>query len=142
MNKILKGNFEGYLWKSNATQPEVFYDRTEITLDDNLNPFYIEGQLWDKSSKKSVNIRFVDGEYLVKEWTVTDDELSGEAKYVEQKSFYPNRMEEVDNRMEKVDKLLFLQYWKEVEDPYINVFKKLVPAQLVFVGFGRKEDKK
>jgi CRISPR type III-associated protein (TIGR04423 family) len=66
---------------------------------------------------------------------VTDDELSGEAKYVEQKSFYPNRME-------KVDKLLFLQYWKEVEDPYINDFKKLVPAQLVFVGLKRKEGEK
>jgi CRISPR type III-associated protein (TIGR04423 family) len=135
MNKILKGNFEGYLWKSNATHPDVFYDRTEIMLDDSVTPFYIEGQLWDKSSKKSVSIRFVDGEYLVKEWTVTDDELSVEAKYVEQKSFFPNRME-------KVDKLLFLQYWKEVEDPYINDFKKLVPAQLVFVGLKRKEGEK
>jgi len=135
MDKILAGNFEGYLWKSDATQPVVFYEKSEITLDDNVTPFYIEGQLWDKSSKRSISIRFVDGEYLVKEWTVTDDELSGEAKYVEQKSFYPNRME-------NVDKLLFLQYWKEVEDPYINDFKKLVPAQLVFVGLKRKEGEK
>lgn len=135
MDKILAGNFEGYLWKSDATQPVVFYEKSEITLDDNVTPFYIEGQLWDKSSKRSISIRFVDGEYLVKEWTVTDDELSGEAKYVEQKSFYPNRME-------NVDKLLFLQYWKEVDDSYCNDFKKLVPAQLVFVGLKRKEGKK
>lgn len=131
-------DFQGYIWMSDQTKPEVFDFNNEklLVLDDNKNPFVIEGQLYDKTQKKSYSIKYVDGKYIVMPYDVTDDEVKNA------KSYYPNRMSK---------KLLFYQRWevmkdnegKENGDDYCENIPVLEPAGLVFVGFGeqvRKEE--
>jgi CRISPR type III-associated protein (TIGR04423 family) len=58
---------------------------------------------------------------------------------VEVKEFLPNRMD-------KVEKLRFLEYWKpqedkkDKEDSLCENMKVLQPAELVFIGFKNKEE--
>jgi len=58
--------YEGYLWWSNATRPEVYQNQQLSEWpEEKSNPFIIDGQLYDKSNNKSYSIRFVDGNYLI-----------------------------------------------------------------------------
>ena len=80
-------DFQGYLWMSDQPKPEIFDKDKErqLVLDSTKNPFVIEGQLSD--GEKSYSIKYVDGEYIVVEYDVTDDDIKNA------KSYYPNRME-------------------------------------------------
>lgn len=131
-------DFQGYIWMSDQSKPEVFDCNKErlLVLDNNKNPFVIEGQLYDKTQKKSYCIKYVDGEYLVMPYDVTDDEVKNA------NSYYPNRMQK---------KLLFYQRWEvmkdnegdEKGDRYCENMPVLEPTGLIFVGFGeqvRKEE--
>ena len=119
--KIEKSTYQGYLWYSNAQEPEVYNnEECELEIDEKTNPFVIEGQLFD--GKVSINIRYVDGEYIVKKYS-----LSGlEGLEYKQQTFFGNRMDY---------NLVFRQYWREFEDEECEGMKVLRPAELVFVGF-------
>lgn len=120
--KINKSKYQGYIWYSNAQNPQVITDDKEFELEvlDNVNPFVIEGQLYD--GERSISIKFVDGEYIVKDILVSD--IKGEKK---EQTFYSNRM---DGRI-----LKFIQFWREESDEYCEGMKVLQPKELVFVGF-------
>jgi len=129
--KIEKSKYEGYIWQSDKSEPSV-YDGTEefeLELVDSINPFIIEGQLYDKNRRKSYSIKYVDGHYIVHSFDVKDSDINN--VNVEQKTFLPNRMEH---------KLCFLQYWREETDALCEGMKVLQPAELVFIGFERKEE--
>jgi CRISPR type III-associated protein (TIGR04423 family) len=113
-----------------------------VDLINSVNPFIIEGQLSD--GKTSISIKYVDGNYIVKKYALSDMED------IEKKEIYylPNRMKELDN---KSLKLCFNQYWRPKADKYCagnidnpdsvdNGMQVLQPAELVFVGFKIKED--
>ena len=116
-------DFQGYIWMSDQPKPEIFDkdNDKELILDDTKNPFVIEGQLCD--GKKSYSIKFVDGEYKVITYDVTDDDLENA------KPYYPNRMNK---------KLLFNQRWEAKKDELCADMSVLQPTGFVFVGFDDK----
>ena len=127
VNSIKSGNYEGYIWRSNAQTPKLIVGDFKEDLSVK-NPFIIEGQLYDKAKRVSYSIKFVDGEYIIKEYRL--DDLK-DADYTEQ-TFYANRRDD--------KRLLFYQYWKEEPDDLCEGMKVLQPKELVFVGFNDKEE--
>lgn len=129
--KIEKSKYEGYLWYSDQTEPEVIYnyDEFELEINDNANPFIIEGQLFD--GKKSISIRYVDGKYYKQEFIM--EELAG-VDYTP-KVFKAHRMGNQAN-------LYFNQYWRPEPDELCENMDVLQPAELVFIGFNKKEEEK
>lgn len=127
--KKIEGNFQGYIWWSDKSKPEVFLDKEfNEELDESKNPFIVEGQLFDKESLKSYSIKYVDGKYILNEYIVKKEELKSEDIQL----YLPNRMDEVKE-------LKFLQRWEEKEDPLCEGMSVLQPAEFIFVGFNRKE---
>ena len=124
--KIEKSIYDGYIWYSDKSNPEVFQNKEfEFDTDKIENPFIIEGQLYDDQKMISYSIKFVDGKYICKKYEVESTDFN--KKDVEIKTFHANRMDNL--------KLQFLQYWKEEDDELCEGMKVLQPAELVFVGF-------
>lgn len=125
--KIEKSIYDGYIWYSDKSNPEVFQEKDfEFDTDKIDNPFIIEGQLYDAQKRVSYSIKFVDGEYICKTYeNVSKDVANGEDIML--KIFHSNRMDNL--------KLQFLQYWKEEVDELCEGMKVLQPAELVFIGF-------
>jgi CRISPR type III-associated protein (TIGR04423 family) len=124
--KIEKSIYDGYIWYSDKSEPEVFQEKDfEFDTDKIDNPFIIEGQLYDDQKMISYSIKFVDGKYICKKYEVESTDFN--KKDVEIKTFHANRMDDL--------KLQFLQYWKEEDDELCEGMKVLQPKELVFVGF-------
>lgn len=121
--------YEGYLWWSNQPSPKVFHNETITDLPEGKNPFIVEGQLYDKSNKKSYSIRFVDGGYLIQCFDL--DELE-ELECIDKKY--------LSNRLDGVQKLCFKEFWRPEPDDLCEGMLALKPAENVFVGFKYKED--
>lgn len=147
-NTIKEGAYQGYLWYSDQQQPIIFpYDKEEklqgynltkdgllvcLSLDDDTNPFIIEGQLYDENNGISYSIKYVDGKYLKKEYHVVSKEEGCE---VTKKSYMSNRM---NGRV-----LYFKEIWRPSEpDTLCEGMSVLQPAELMFVGFKKAEEKK
>ncbi len=133
VNQIDKGNYEGYLWYSDSQEPIILERKTfECQLDNQMNPYIIEGQLYDKGAKVSYSVKYVDGQYIAYRFNnITGDADSKDPHIViENKSFCTNRM---DSRM-----LIFQQWWRERPDPLCEGMKVLQPAELIFVGFKKE----
>jgi CRISPR type III-associated protein (TIGR04423 family) len=123
--------YEGYLWWSHATSPKVYQNQQLPEWPEGKsNPFIIEGQLYDKSNKKSFSIRFVDGNYLIQCFDLN------KLKELEciKKEYLPNRFPE------DINKLCFREFWRPVKDELCEGMNVLQPAETVFVGFNCKED--
>jgi CRISPR type III-associated protein (TIGR04423 family) len=119
-------NYEGYLWWSDKSEPEMYLGDKPIDLPKEVtNPFIIEGNLWDKANKTSYLIRFINGEYWVYKF-----ELKGISKdLITEHKYLPNRMPE------NIKKLKFKEVWEEQSDDFCGNFKVLKPAYIAFVGF-------
>lgn len=125
MDKINKSKYVGYLWYSNAQQPELYFgEEKEFMFDDNKNPFVIEGWLTDKK-KTSYQIKYVDGKHWVKQYDL--EKLMASGLESTPKSFYPS--------FKGVSKLEFVQYWRPEPDELCENMQVLKPAEFVFVGF-------
>ena len=137
INDIKALSYEGYLWMSDQEEPKV-YDNEPITLPkEGDNPFIVEGQLFNKAEGLSYSIKYVDGQYIVQEYTVT--EADKENPDNEPKNYESNRMGD--------RKLMFLRYWEEIldEDNYRDSnnpkgLPVLTQTKNVFIGFKGKED--
>ena len=126
MIKIEKSIYEGYMWYSDAKEPQIYdQEEKEWVIKEDEKPFIVEGQLYDTENMKSISIKFVDGEYLVQTHDI--DSLDFNRANVDIKVFQSNRM---NGR-----KLRFLQYWNEKEDELCENMKVLVPSKRVFAGF-------
>lgn len=131
MKTINIKNCEGYIWWSDQQAPKVYPNSPlDISLDETKNPFIVEGLLYDKDNKKSYSIKYVDGQYLTKEYNVEEQDFANPDN--EQKSFLSNRM---DGRW-----LKFLRYWEEEKDENCMAMHVLTLTKNVFVGFNEKED--
>jgi CRISPR type III-associated protein (TIGR04423 family) len=127
INKQAK--YEGYIWHSDQTHPQVLRGK-EFDLDqlmDGANPFVIEGQLWDAEQGISISIRNVDGKHIVNCQQVTPRDLLGTTT--------TNVEKYIPHRIEGVGRLCFLRYWKAEGDELCEHFKALRPEKLVFIGF-------
>lgn len=125
----IKGKYEGYIWLSDATHPTVFpgKDDNSIVLDEEANPFIIEGALFDKANGKSISIKYVDGRYIISEHNVSPDEMNGNDHII--------RKNYLAHRMHGVKGLSYLQYWRKEADPLCEEMETLQPDKLVFIGF-------
>lgn len=122
----IKGTFEGYLWWSDQKYPEVHTKekpKTDLVLNQDKNPFIIEGQLYDSQKDYSVSIKYVDGKYIVNEYDVKTD-FVGE---VVNHSYRGNKMEGRN--------LLFKELWEPEKDPLCENMKVLKATKVAFVGF-------
>lgn len=130
INKQAK--YEGYIWKSDQTQPQVLlgeeFDVEGLT--DDINPFVIEGQLWNADDGISISIRYADGKHVKTYNQVTNEDLKGTP------SVTPERF---ISHIKGVGRLRFLRYWKAEQDELCEGFKTLRPEKLVFVGFEKAE---
>jgi CRISPR type III-associated protein (TIGR04423 family) len=136
MNKLINiteipkdKNYEGYLWMSDAKEPQTDSFDKGLDITDASNPFIVEGQLYSREEQKSYSIKYVDGKHLVTEYDLKNIPEGWEKS--DEKSFIPNRI--------KVSKLLFRQYWKPQKDDLCEGMETLVPAAYVFVGFNNNE---
>lgn len=134
IKEIKAGTYVGYIWKSDTNKPEVYCNDAiqDIKLNDEENPFIIEGQLYDKEKCVSYSIKYIDGKYIAKKFSDLEDEELGMNIPI---SYYANRM---DN----VEKLMFRQYWEAEQDDLCEGMEVLKPTSMVFVGFEKKEDRK
>lgn len=136
-------NYQGYLWWSNASSPQVYQNQQLPEWpDEKVNPFIVEGQLYNKSNNKSYSIRFVDGNYLINFFDL--NELK-EFEFIDKK-YLPNRFPD------GIQKLCFKEFWRPVKDKLCGSkigeenekefegMDVLQPAEVVFVGFNYKED--
>ena len=124
-------NYNGYLWWSNAQEPNVFQNEMlPEWLIETDNPFIMEGNLADTQNQLSYAIRFFDGEYIVNRFDLKD--LSSNEFIF--KSYLPNRFPL------NIKNLCFKEFWKPEEDEFCDDMPVLKPAEVVFIGFNCKEE--
>lgn len=120
--KIEKAKYQGYIWFSDSAEPYVKEGEYEIDIEDDVNPFIIEGQLYDTEAKISYSIKYADGKHICVKYVLS--ELQGEFR---EQTFCSNKMHG--------RKLKFREYWKAVPDPLCEGMEVLQMSGNVFVGF-------
>ena len=142
MKQIEAAKYEGYLWYCNEKKPMVFDGSEpvpEMNLDEEKNPFIIEGNLWDEDGRNSIMIRYVDGEYIVRRTKVKEEELKASSRASSQayESGSPTLKKYLAHRIEGVKCLCFLQYWQAESDKMCEGMQVLRPSKLVLIGFDK-----
>ena len=127
--------YEGYLWLSNKNKPELSYPAAKIDaqLFKTHNPFVAEGYLYNKETRKSISIKYIDGQYHIYETEVKPTDISNED--VDKIEYLTLRMSNPSTLWAK-----FLRYWHEVEDAKCLDMKVLEVEKEVFVGFKKEEE--
>lgn len=121
-DKIEKSLYTGYLWYSDEKEPKIFInEEVNSSFDDDENPFIVEG--WFTDRKTSYFVQFIDGKHEIFKYDL--DKLAGLEN--KEKEFIPS--------FKGVDKLIFRQYWRPVQDNLCENMQVLVPAEFVFEGF-------
>ena len=121
--------YEGYIWLSYEDKPVVLNNITFNFNTISSNPFIVEGLLFNEEHKKSIHITH-DGTYSIFEYDLHAFK-SNSIELVE-KEYLPHRL----NGVEKVH---FVQLWKEENDPLCNDFPVLTLQATVFCGFKKLE---
>lgn len=131
MKEIKGKDIEGYLWYSDRDTPMVYNgEKIALILNDDSNPFVIEGQLYDSNTNISYSIKYVDGRYFVKEYSIDEIKSAPKCEVVD-KYFQSHRMG---------GKVLHLnEVWRPAPDSFCEGMEVLQPAELVFVGFKEEE---
>lgn len=137
INKIKSLTYEGYLWMSDQENPTI-YENDSVTLPtEGANPFVVEGQLYNEKEGLSYSIKYVDGQYIVQKYEVTEADMKSQDNQI--KTYLSNRMGD--------KKLQFLRYWEDVpdEDNFTdsnnpNGLPVLTQTKNVFIGFKKKEE--
>lgn len=130
METIKKASYQGYIWYSDATDPIVLdHEEFAAELDEQKNPFIIEGQLWNETGHESIGIKYADGKYYVDRKTITAEDINKNKGDIETY---------IAHRMSGVAGLKFLRCWEANPDDQCNGFEVLVPAGWAFIGFKQK----
>jgi CRISPR type III-associated protein (TIGR04423 family) len=127
LNEIPKIAFEGYIWKSDESTPEML--RNVISDFENIstNPFIIEGLLYNKEHQISIHIQHT-GNYQIAEYDL--NALKEEGAVLEEKEYLPHRLTDVS-------KVNFQQVWMEEKDPLCEKIPVLKMKAVVFCGFNK-----
>lgn len=122
-DRIPLGNYEGYLWYSDAEKPKVFPRDGAFTddLETATIPFVVEGWLYDRENDKSYAIRYVDGKYLrvAYDLTLTDKQ----------------RTEYVAHDLGDIKSFSVAEYWAPEPDDHCAGMPVLRHAWTAFAGF-------
>jgi len=123
LERIPAGNYEGYLWYSDAEAPKVFPRDGAFTddLETATIPFVVEGWLYDRENDTSYAIRYVDGKYLrvAYDLTLVDNQ----------------RTEYVAHDLGDIKAFSVAEHWAPEEDPYCAKMPVLRHAWTAFAGF-------
>lgn len=140
MDTIEYGNAQGYLWLSDAREPQLYMNqKVRLELDEKANPFVVEGLLYDSTAKRSLYVRFTDGRYIVSEYDwvnhhyVGDDEKA-DCQEGEVEKYVPNSRLKLDGKTV----LAFRRIWMKCKDELNDGWDVLRPSGLVFAGFENK----
>ena len=125
LNEIPSTKFEGYIWMSDENTPITLIDKSFDFSTIELNPFIVEGLLYNQDENKSYHITH-DGEYLIIEYDLNDLSKKGE---IIQKEYNPHRLDK------SIKKVKFNQVWKDENDPNCNDLPVLTLKATVFCGF-------
>jgi CRISPR type III-associated protein (TIGR04423 family) len=74
LENIPSGNYQGYYWKSNMTKPKVQLSGDIDKAVFKQLPFVLEANYYDPGTEKSIQVKNIDGKYLVAEIDVKDCE--------------------------------------------------------------------
>lgn len=142
----ITGNFEGYLWDSDKQAPEVYCGEKLLSsyiFDNEINPFIIEGQLFDALTGQSVSIKYVDGEYKIKKYFI--DKKNGNLFYSVTKDDYVEKKDIIICEVKdlyfkgssklKGHNLHFYELWEEKPDSLCCDMKVLEATKVIFAGF-------
>ncbi len=137
--KLLQTDFtrcyEGYFWLSDSPAPLVFrkdrslgdylkeYGKSMEEIIGQINPYIVEGLLFDPKAGLSHSLKFIDGEYLLISTEVTSLQVMHKVKTY------------LAHRMPGVEKLKFIRLWIEEKDELCENMPVLKPVGQVFVGF-------
>ena len=115
-------SFQGYYWLSDKDNPVVIDGHFDgMELEDQSNPFVIEAQLYDKLSKISYGVKYIDGRYYVNKSPVTADIVNNAKSFV--------------SKWDGNIRLLFSNVWEAEKDPLCCDMEVLMPHNQIFVGF-------
>lgn len=117
-------NYDGYIWMSDSEAPQIL-NQESFPQPTQVNPFIVEGQLYNEERGISYSIKYVDGQYLVQKYNVTAADLSNSDN--EHKEYLGNLK---DGRW-----LKFLRYWEEDQDDNCMGMPVLKLTKNVFIGF-------
>lgn len=131
-------SYEGYIWMSNQENPYLCENDFVTLPPEGSNPFVVEGQLYNEVEGLSYSIKYIDGQYIVQEYKVTETDRKNPDN--QEKAYLSNRMG---------DRILkFLRYWEEIiendnirESSNPNGLPVLTQTKNVFIGFRKKEDR-
>lgn len=116
---------------SNSNNPEVLDDEPlPASFGNNVNPFVVEGELWDADGKRSYSIHQAGNMTICQAFDVNDSDFDDDN--VDDRVYASHRM--------KQKGLHFLEYWEPSENDACLGMKVLEIKKRVFVGFKDKED--
>ena len=121
---IKEARYEGYLWHSDQSTPEMLMGQTPkaITLKDGENPFITEGLLWNEENKETISIRYVDGHYFVSSHKISPEQVTTPVSYL-------------PHRLPGIKSLKFMRLWEKEQDPLCEGMNTLQLKANLFVGF-------
>ncbi len=145
--KIVKSNYQGYLWYSDQMLPKVIENEVmELDLDEHVNPFIIEGLLCDGTT--SWMIRYVDGAYKVKKWNLEEIEAFQDLKEaMDRKELKCTDCKQIEGFLahRMGDRVLkFYRCWHlqndSIREKLCEGMLAFVPGERVFLGFSVKNE--
>lgn len=141
-NKIESAKYQGYLWKSDQTKPQVFLgDETapELVLKDGENPFVIEGNLYEEETGNSISIKYVDGKYIVGRYNLTAKEKDTSIEISDETYLTNIRIVSASKCPAECEYSIYKRIWKEESD---EDWKELKPFGFAFAGFSKTTNMK
>ncbi|MBR8730655.1 hypothetical protein IX339_000085 [Porphyromonas levii] len=122
------GHYEGYLWLSDQHSPIVLRGEglgcVTSYLKQEINPFIIEGYIYDASSGYSYSLRHLDGELQV--WAFN---------LAEMKEMEEEEVTYLPHRITGIKKLRFSRFWVAETDEMCEGMEVLKFKYQVFKGF-------
>lgn len=132
IDKIPEAVYQGYYWMSDRDKPTTLINKNfSNQLDASINPFIIEAQLYDESTRTSISVKYVDGKYVANSYQLPEK--------IEQEEY--TKQIYTAHRLEGVSHLCFYRHWVEEPDELCEDMQVLKPKELIFAGFAGKEDK-
>ncbi len=124
ITEIPEGNYIGYYWLSNAQEPVKVTGSFPSAILNQPLPFVVEGNLYDTNNKISISIRHNGSKHIIHQFDLKNTT-----------GFGINPVEFIAHRLPGVNKVKFLELWKEVNDTLCEMMTTLRPYARVFVGF-------
>lgn len=120
--------YQGYLWYSDAKEPEVI-DNVPFTPDMlTPMPFVVEGNLYSKDAGISIQIRNVDGDYHIAQIDLSNLEIG---------TF--NKQTYIGHRTSDFPKYAMIEAWEKVQDEQLDGLTTLEPIWSAFYGFQKSQ---